>query len=542
MRKPPGYWQNWDNALKELKPICEELGRFPSQTELNKKGYKTLARAISKNFGGTEKVAKKCGYDTYDQSIGRKMLGYWTFEQTVKEYLFYIEFNELTFYPTKNELIHNGKHDMYGSIQKHGGYQKFKDVLKETYNFVLDEHPPREIKWNFEKAKDELFKVYQKVGYIPTSGELDKMGLQSLRGAIDQRGGVKPFASALGLQTKAETLGIKGSGYWKNIENVKKELVPVIKQLGHFPSYTELKMLQRIDILGSFKYYKGIENTAILLGHTYEPKTQMRTLDGHFVRSTYEVILDNFFFINDISHETEGLINKEGNNRFMYDFRVKDLNNNFVHFEIWGYRKGSNQSEIESQYNAKRKIKEEVYKKNNLTLVSLEEYLFNKDFDQIYDYLVEVCIKHNIKTTGFNYDGNYLELLVYNIYSIQDLYEDLKPYIKENNGYMPTANFLRNKKREDLVERLLRFGGFVVFREKFKLKETPRTNKWSSDDFFLKELLPLCEKLERLPTSTELLELNRGDLLGAIYRRGGFQKVSDELGILTKTAYNKKKQ
>jgi len=539
MRKPPGYWQNWDNAFKELKPICEELGRFPSQTELNKKGFKTLAKAISKNFGGTEKVAKECGYETYDQAIGRKMMGYWTLEQTVKEYVSYIEINKLSFYPTKNELLHNEKSDMYGSIQKHGGYQKFKEVLKETYDFVLNEHPPKEIKWNFEKVKIELQKVYQKKGYIPTAEELDEMNLQSLRGAIEQRGGVKIFAEALGLHTKSEALGIKNSGYWKCIENVRKEIEPIIEQLGHFPSYTELKMLKRIDILRSFKYYNGINNTAQLLGHTYEAKTQMKTLDGHLVRSTYEVILDNFFFVNNITHETEGLINSEGTNRYMYDFKVKNLNNKWIYFEIWGYRKDSNRSKIEGQYNAKRKLKENMYKENGLILVSLEEHLFNKDFNQIYDHLVEVCIKYNIKTNGFNYNENYLELLVYNVYSIQDLYNDLKSYIEDNNGFMPTASFLRNRKREDLVERILRFGGFLSFRDKFKLEATPRASKWKSGDYFLEELLPLSNKLGRLPTYSELLELDRGDLLGAIHSRGGFQKVSDELGILTKSAYDK---
>lgn len=540
MRKPKGYWQEWKNVERELIPICKKLGRFPSNRELNKYGLTTIARYLTKYYGGIEKIAKKLGYRTYDQYINRHSQGFWTLECVINEYIDLIKSHAFEYWPSKWELIKLGRSDLYGAIYKFGGYSKFKRLIKAKKGICLEKRK-RKIKWNDKLICHELRNICNKLGYFPSDGEFNQLGRVDLRGAIAKHGGAKKFANILKYQRKSEYKDIKKSGYWTDFSNIAKELEPIIVKIGHFPTYTELKIVGRTDIIGGLKWYGGIFNVAEKLGYELVSGCHLKTYDGHLVRSIFEVLVDNFFSMNGIYHETEGIIDKDSKRHFMYDFKVPNLQGIPIYFEIWGYRKDREQSDIEINYNIKRKLKEFLYSDRNLILVSIEEKIFNMTFKDIYDYLVQICIEKDIKHRNFNYRVNYIDLFISHAYSYEDLYEDLKPYIEELTGYMPTTTFLRHRNREDLITRIQKFGGFNLIRERFKLSKRRVEKKWDNDNLFLKEFLSICQSLGRVPSAQELLDMGRGDLLGAVNKRGGFIALSKELGYKTKSEYNHKK-
>lgn len=118
--KPNGYWTG-ENIIKELKEVIEEIGYFPSHTELRKIGRNDLSRAIGIN-SSINNIKIKMGY-----KITHQDKGYWTEENTINELKMIIE--EIKFFPTQTELIKIGRNDLLYPIQKNGGFPHFKELL-----------------------------------------------------------------------------------------------------------------------------------------------------------------------------------------------------------------------------------------------------------------------------------------------------------------------------------------------------------------------------------------------------------------------------
>ena len=83
MRKPSGYWKNIENVKRELKPLIDKLGRFPSNNEMIKEIGNSLPRYIMKYHGGILHLSQEMGLKNYDESIGRRTQGTWKKEDVV---------------------------------------------------------------------------------------------------------------------------------------------------------------------------------------------------------------------------------------------------------------------------------------------------------------------------------------------------------------------------------------------------------------------------------------------------------------------------
>ena len=89
-RKPKGYWENFDNVQKEIKPLLVKYGRFPSNKEMTFEGKSSLARFIGKYHGGIIEVAKRLNVPTYDERIGRNKKNTWNEANVLIEFKKYI--------------------------------------------------------------------------------------------------------------------------------------------------------------------------------------------------------------------------------------------------------------------------------------------------------------------------------------------------------------------------------------------------------------------------------------------------------------------
>lgn len=79
--KPAGYWQNWNNVERELNQVIDELGYFPTGTDIKRIGKKGLEAAIYKHHGGLNAVRKKIGHEEAQQNQG-------DLEDLLKQYIF----------------------------------------------------------------------------------------------------------------------------------------------------------------------------------------------------------------------------------------------------------------------------------------------------------------------------------------------------------------------------------------------------------------------------------------------------------------------
>lgn len=228
MRKHNGYW-NEENIISKLKMVIKKLGHFPTRTELNNLNECGLTTAIARN-GGFIYFREKLGY-----KLIRKPNGYWNIDNTIKE--IYLVIEEICHFPNSIELINIGKCDLAYSILKNGGYNYFREkleyeIIKKSKGF-----------WNDTNIINELKLIIEIINHFPTEFELRNLNKRSLAGGIYRNGGISKFQKILGYESKH-----KPEGYWTD-ENTISELEPIIKELGHFPSATELTKMKRDDLI-----------------------------------------------------------------------------------------------------------------------------------------------------------------------------------------------------------------------------------------------------------------------------------------------------
>lgn len=106
----------------------------------------------------------------------------------------------------------------------------------------------------------------------------------------------------------------------------------------------------------------------------------LRTPDGHYVRSRAEILIDDFLYKNGIVHAYERRVNIDED---MYcDFYIPTQK---LYIEFWGL-------EENEQYAARKKRKLELYSKYGLKLIEVN----NSDIENLDEILASKLRKHNI--------------------------------------------------------------------------------------------------------------------------------------------------
>jgi len=106
----------------------------------------------------------------------------------------------------------------------------------------------------------------------------------------------------------------------------------------------------------------------------------LRTPDGHYVRSRAEILIDDFLYKNGIVHAYERRVNIDED---MYcDFYIPTQK---LYIEFWGL-------EENEQYAERKKKKLELYAKYNLKLIEVN----NSDIENLDENLASKLRKHNI--------------------------------------------------------------------------------------------------------------------------------------------------
>ena len=526
MKKPKDYWKNFDNLKKELSPLIKKLGRLPSHRELKREGLESLSRNGITHFGGSIKVAKILKLKTYDQSLGRAEANYWNLENIIKEINIIIKKYKLKFFPTKRFLIKINRMDLLGAIQTIGRKKIIEDKRVKApkikiKNKLLFKSPPKDKIWSEKKILIELKKIIKKTGYFP--GNLDKIGQSNLRGAIERFGGKIKFWKIL-----------KKPAYQKNITNRKilnsKEIEDKYKiltsKLKHAPSTTELRKLGMNAFLYDIrKNFKSVTNLCKTLNINENLFGLYKTLSGNYVRSINEAIVDNTLSFLKIPTFYEGIISKKHKKKFKYDFKTKDINNNDVYIEVWGYPKIVNKSGIFGQlihnYQIKKKDKINLYKKNKFKLLELDgSKIAGGSIKNTYKYLTQKFIKFNLiykipKIKTFDE----IALIYYKIYDLKLFEKDLRK-IHNEYGFFPSASILNKNGQSLVVDKVLKLGGFHLIRKKFNFKIRKKEYMWNKSKI-LKELKILVKKYGHVPTHSQFKKENKLNLFGAIQKYYG---------------------
>jgi len=146
------------------------------------------------------------------------------------------------------------------------------------------------------------------------------------------------------------------------------------------------------EIEESFNYDKPLIETNLSARNSFYMThgfPELRAIDGHFVRSKNEVIVDNYLFNKKINHIYEcGL---PGLELILCDWYLPDLKT-FV--EFWGIS-----NDINYEENKKRKL--QIYEANNFNLISIEKNDL-ANLDQVFT--------EKLSRLGYSIEANYLRI------------------------------------------------------------------------------------------------------------------------------------
>ncbi len=221
--------------IAELKTIIAKTGRFPTLEELKTLGRQDLTNAIFRHNVSINYFRKKLGYEPT-----RKQVGYWT-ERKIITKLKKITLN-IGHFPTSTELItiKQKQSGLRNAISKHGGINYFREklgykTLQKSVGY-----------WTEETVLKELKQILLEIHHFPTRTELEILNRYDLLNAISRYGGsINYFREKL----RYKPLKVN-SGYWTE-ETVLKELKQILLEIHHFPTRTELEILNRYDLLNA---------------------------------------------------------------------------------------------------------------------------------------------------------------------------------------------------------------------------------------------------------------------------------------------------
>jgi len=102
-----------------------------------------------------------------------------------------------------------------------------------------------------------------------------------------------------------------------------------------------------------------------------ESATSFKCIDGHIVRSKAELIIDNYFYNHNITHDYEKKIKVNGKS-ILYDWYLPELE---IFIEYWGF--------YGKDYMKRKEEKIRLYKKGKLNLISIEDIMFKDIYENL---------------------------------------------------------------------------------------------------------------------------------------------------------------
>lgn len=157
---------------------------------------------------------------------------------------------------TYKELILCGRNDIVHAILRHGGINKYRvllgyNVIKKNIGYWTEDNTIKELKEYINK--NNCFPIFRKI----KDTEYHKI----ITG-IQRNGGVNKFRRLLVFKELKQD-----SGYW-TFDILKESIINIIKNIGYFPSFSELMSMNKYDIIFGMSLYGGIRKIRADMGYS----------------------------------------------------------------------------------------------------------------------------------------------------------------------------------------------------------------------------------------------------------------------------------
>lgn len=293
----------------------------------------------------------------------------------------------------------------------------------------------------------------------------------------------------------------KTIGYWDDFSNVEKELLKLIEIYGRFPTCTEISGSLKISIEWISRH-GGIHKIKDKMG--YEDKNDLKDNNNYYNKSSYEMLLANYLIANNVTYLREQFPFE--NENYKSDFTLIGKNNNEIHIEIWGYPKTA-RSKRAIDYNKVRKIKENLYEKYNVTLISIVKKKYIDVQNSLHEILNDY-LNMELKTVELQ------KLIPSRLFSDEELFDQVMSY-SDDGKTLPLASVLRKKDyglMNEICKRYNTFGDFVI---KFNNTVDRRGNNFWTRVKIYECLEHMLRKYGKLLTGSEIEKLKKDSKINA---------------------------
>ena len=272
LKKPSNYYDNWENIKSEVEEIIESIGHFPSDQELLFLERTSFRNGVKKH-GGLRKVAERLGVKHkyviandghYCDSFAEKIIDDILFAQHIKHE------RGITFLLNEKKLVPD--------------FILENNIVVEV--LMVNPYVPsrNKIETNYSKRflqKKRLYKEhnYEVFDFLPEHYTNSSFLKQRFKDLINKIGHISDGLDEV-ISHNIFFDNKKPIGYWLDFENVKNTLLPICKDLGRFPRWSEIESMVGTGIIKAIKkYHKSLENVADKMECTYQ-KDAIRKSNG----------------------------------------------------------------------------------------------------------------------------------------------------------------------------------------------------------------------------------------------------------------------
>ncbi len=524
-RKPPGYWFNWNNIERELREVIENE-------------YKDENGNVIKPSGEFPKEVQLV--------------------KTGKNYLLHPIRKYFGGIPNVRKRM-----GFEPSYKPDGYWDDWSNVEKELREVIGNEY------------RDSEGVLIKAAGEFPIITKLERVGKGNLACAI--------YGKHDGMDAARKRMGYKSSqkpkGYWKNWENVERELLEVIeneyrntdgsliKAKGEFPTQKQLSMIGKLGIASAiFKYHGGAYAIRKRMG--FEPyrkpdgywdnwdnlrmeleevaNSEYRDENGHIIKRAGEFPTQEQ--LSKIGRcNIEGAMERHGGlSSVRGKMGFKELQKPHSYWNDWGNLENELKLVIKNQY---------VDKDGNI-IKNAGEFPTTNQLARINRHdMINALHKHNgisaickrmgfklkCKPNGYWSDWNNVEKELREV--IDNEYRDSEGVLIKAAGEFPTTNQLKKIEEYGLLDAILKHDGMNNVRQRmgYELIKYPR-NYWDNFENVDREFREVIENEYRtpdgtlikaageFPTYTQLKLIGKGALASGLLRHGGKNTVLQKMG------------
>jgi hypothetical protein len=332
--------------------------------------------------------------------------------------------------------------------------------------------------WNFkENIMKELDAYVKEKGNI-INMQASKTGACILYAIKDRGLNIDDLCVELGYKLEDIRKNHKPHHYYEDFDNLKNDILGLIKTLNRFPKQKEVLEHLHIgnEILLSFGGIKEIKHR---MGHNDE--NDLVDDRGFRNSSAYEYMTAQYLIENNIPYKREQYPFSGDYKRLRSDFTFFLEDGKEIHTEIWGYSKKDKASKRSVSYNEKRVKKEKMYEESEHILIGIDYEVFQGKYDVVQKRLYEIFnpyVNLGIATVDQH------RFIPTNKISDEELLKELMKY-SEDGETLPKQEYLTELRLSGLfLEAIKRYGTYFNFAEQMGVKSLRVRHEWDKQSVY----------------------------------------------------------